>query len=285
MLELIFLLVVIVFLLVPVFTYLIFWYEAANSLHERTLYRESNGKPFVWILKGLLSSMGSNLLVVCLFPLGLVKKLWAPDGAGTESGPALVFIHGLYHNPSAWIYFRRRLRRKGYGRIYAFSYGSWGSDFWEIYQKFESWMKGVERDAADNGILLVGHSLGGLLAKTYAGKQPESGNASIQRVITLGTPFRGSKMVVFGFGKLAKSLRYQGALARELSQYEPAALWPSVAFYSPVDNMVHPADSMMPPPGWIKEETAPLCHTAILYHGPTFDRILKYLAEGNSKSG
>ena len=191
----------------------------------------------------------------------------------------MVLIHGLYHNASAWALYRWRLRRKGYGRIHAFTYSSWNKTFWDVYGKLETWMARVERDCPGEDIVMVGHSLGGLLAKTYAGKRNASQSSGIRRVITLGSPYKGSKMVVFGFGLLADSLRYQGPLIRELENFEPSCPLPCVAFYSPVDNMVLPPESLMPPQGWIRERTAPLGHMGALYHGPTFKRVLSYIED------
>jgi triacylglycerol lipase len=276
---------IVVFLIMPVLTYLIFWYEAANSADGMTLDQQSDGKPFLWLLRGILSSICSNVVVVCLFPLGFVRKLWMPGPAGTKVDTKLdtkldmgvVLIHGIYHNASAWAYYRWRLKRKGYSRIHVFSYSSWNTTFWGIYEKFESWMKQVERDCPGEEIVMVGHSLGGLLGKTYAGKRDESSSAVIRRVITLGSPFKGSKMAVLGFGALAESLGYQGPLVRELEKYQPFTQLPCVAFYSPVDNMVLPTESMMPPAGWKQEQTVPMGHVAVLYHGSSFERVLSYI--------
>jgi len=276
---------IVVFFLMPVFAYLIFWYEAANSPYGMTLDQQSDGKPYLWLLRGILSSICSNVVVVCFFPLGFVRKLWVPGPSGTKVGrkpgtkanTGVVLIHGIYHNASAWVYYRWRLKRKGYSRIHAFSYSSWNTTFWDIYEKFETWMKQVERDFPGEDMVMVGHSLGGLLAKTYAGKRDESCSSAIRRVITLGSPFKGSKMVVLGFGTLAGSLRYQGPLVRELEKYQPSTQLPCVAFYSPVDNMVLPTESMIPSAGWKQEQTVPMGHVAALYHGPTFNRVLSYI--------
>ncbi len=290
--NLILLVLIVVFLVLPVFTYLIFWYEAANSSYGMTLDRQSNGKPFVWLFRGILSSTCSNILVVCLFPLGFVKRLWKPDHdrirrltpihpqTDIRVHTTVVLIHGIYHNASAWTYYRWRLKRKGYNRIYAFSYSSRNTTFWGIYEKFETWMKQVERDFPGGDVVMVGHSLGGLLAKTYAGNLDGSSSSRIRRVITLVSPFKGSKMAVVGLGPLAKSLCYQGPLVGELQNFQPATQLPCVAFYSPVDNMVLPAESLMPPAGWKGEQTVPMGHVACLYHGPTFERVLSYMEEG-----
>ena len=287
MLSLILFVLIVVFLLIPVFTYLIFWYEAANSTYGMTLDQQSNGKPFLWLLRGILSSICSNVVVVCLFPLGFFKSLWklGSDSAKTgtkldaKSDMGVVLIHGIYHNASAWAYYRWRLKRKGYNKIHVFSYSSWNTTFWDIYEKFEMWIKQVERDCVGVDMVMVGHSLGGLLAKTYAGKQDESRSSVIRRVITIVSPFKGSKMAVLGLGSLAESLRYRGALVRELEKYQPITKLPCVAFHSPVDNMVLPTESLMPPAGWKQEQTVPMGHVAPLYHGPTFDRVLSYFED------
>ena len=276
---------IVVFFLIPVFTYLVFWYETANSSYGRTLDQQSDGKPFLWLLRGILSSTCSNVVVVCLLPFGFVKKLWMPGANNKKGGIPVVLIHGIYHNAGAWAYYRWRLKRKGYDRVYAFSYSSWNTTFRGIYEKFETWMKQVERDCPSKDMVMVGHSLGGLLAKTYASKRDESRSCAIRRVITLGSPFKGSKMAVLGFGALAESLRYQGPLVRELGKFQPSTQLPCVAFYSPIDNMVLPTESLMPPAGWKQEQTPPLCHVAVLYHGPTFKRVLSYIEAGVKGSG
>jgi len=218
---LIFFVLIIVFFLLPLFSYLIFWYEAANSSYGMTLDHDSDGNIFLWLLRGIFSSILSNVVVLCLFPLGFMKKLWAPIPDTKKGTPTVVLIHGIYHNASAWAYYRWRLKQKGYTRIYVFSFSSWKTTFEGVYEKFEAWINRIEKECSGQDMVLVGHSLGGLLAKTYASRRDGDHASVIRRVITLGTPFMGSKMVVLGFGALARSLHYKGALLRELGKDRP----------------------------------------------------------------
>ena len=275
MIFILFLILITVFLFFPLSTYILFWYETANSAYKEELARISGNKTRGWIMRGFVSSILSNLAVIGCYPLVLVRNLWRPGSGGKGAAPPVILIHGLYHNASAWIRFRGALKRDGYDRLYAFNYKSFGSDFHEIFRKLEQWITEIGRDFSGEEIILVGHSMGGLLAKAYAAKGDAFQGPGVKALITLGTPFRGSKMVVFGMGGLGKSLAWDGHLIQELQSKQVPSGVPCVAFYSPVDNLVLPPESLKPPAGWGEEQTDPICHVAMLYHGPTIRRVLE----------
>jgi len=133
------------------------------------------------------------------------------------------------------------------------------------------------RSFPGEGVLMIGHSLGGLLAKAYAGRKDVDQGPAIRAVVTLGSPHKGSRMVVFGIGKLAKSLTFGSNLIHELEQIKTPSEVECTAIYSPVDNMVLPAESLKAPPGWKEKMTGPICHVSMLYHWPTFKQVLKCL--------
>lgn len=71
------------------------------------------------------------------------------------------------------------------------------------------------RGLPEPGLTLVGHSMGGLVASWFATHHRDRGGADVRRIITLGTPFRGSlnaiRVLATGeklpFGLFADSLR------------------------------------------------------------------------------
>ncbi len=272
-----FLMVITVFLFFPLATYILFWYETANSAYKDELARLSNGRTGSWIFRAFVSSVLSHIVAIGCYPLVLVRSFWRPAPGVRASSPPVIMIHGLYHNASAWIRFRGSLRRAGYDRMYAFTYNSFRPDFQEICGQLERWLMEISRHFPGEGIILVGHSMGGLLAKAYAARDDRSRGPAVKALVTLGTPYGGSKMVVFGVGHLAKSLACGSSLIRELEGKQVPSGVSCIALRSPVDNLVLPAASLKPPSGWREEVTDPICHVAMLYHGPTIRRVLNQM--------
>ncbi|MDR2799750.1 MAG: hypothetical protein LBB52_00605, partial [Desulfovibrio sp.] len=100
---------------------LLFWYEAKNSPEARV-----PAPDWGYWKRGLQFFL--NLAeIVCgllLLPFGsLVRGFFQrPGPAGGKDLPLLVFVHGLYHNASTWLYVAWFLRKKGY-RMRFFTYG------------------------------------------------------------------------------------------------------------------------------------------------------------------
>ena len=278
---------VIFFLLLffPLVTSALFWYEVGNSHYRFQMQQESDGKFGTWILKGLISSLRSLILVVLFFPLGIFKPLWKAGIEENSAFPPVVLIHGLYHNASAWLLFRLRLKRAGLKRIHVVSYSSRRYSFREIEEQLARRLAEIGTLERNEPVLLVGHSLGGLLAKAYAARKDSFPGPDVKGLITLGTPFKGSKMAVFAPGKLAQSILCGSDLIKELGTTEVPPHTACAALYSPVDSIVLPPESLTAvPENWIREKTAPISHVAYLYDKPTFDQALKLLSRFAGKS-
>ena len=157
-------LLVVIFLLAPVLIYLIFWYETANSVYRATLYGRSNGKPQLWLLRGILSGICTNVVVICLFPFGFVKRMWFPDPGSAKGGPAVVLVHGIYHNPAAWVITDGGSNEKITDESTRFA-TEVGRPVFGGLQRTGSVDETCGKRCRRQDIVLVGHSLGGLLPK------------------------------------------------------------------------------------------------------------------------
>ena len=91
-------------------TYFLFWYENAWSARFAP---DGGTKPRLMVLSGLLSSIASVTFIFVCYPLGPIRRIWAPKDIRAGQ-PLIILTHGLYHNASAWLLFRRRLKKAGF---------------------------------------------------------------------------------------------------------------------------------------------------------------------------
>lgn len=97
---------------------------------------------------------------------------------------AVVLIHGLLMNSMIMSYIKSEIRKKGY-QTYCFNYKS--QQYSEkTLEDFNGFLKGIE----EKDIYIIGHSMGGLLARNYIDKYPH--NDSIKSIVTIATPHNQS---------------------------------------------------------------------------------------------
>jgi len=257
-------------------SYALFWYETANSPHRRHLELLSKGKLGRWLLRGVVSSFISQNLMILFFPLAFWRRLWLPKPEPSCSRPPVILIHGLYHNVSAWIFYQWLLKRKGFRNTYAFGYSSTSGSVDELLQKLDHRINELGRQLPSHRVILIGHSLGGLLARFYV--QDKKNTEKVAAVVTLGSPHQGTKLAALGMGKLARSLIPSGKLFSESGQQSMPSEIPRLAIYSPIDNMVLPSEALrVAQPGWSHLEAYPVSHVAMLYYRPLARLVIEYL--------
>jgi triacylglycerol lipase len=259
-------------------TYAFFWYETANSAYLQQLERLSGGRIKRWIAKGILTSSASMILTVLLYPFGFRKGLLRPPGNPDSSSPPIILVHGLYHNASAWILYRMWLKRAGFGNTYAINYSSLRCTFRQAVEQLNASIEEVARLHPGHRVVLIGHSLGGLLSRLCVERENQAEKTAA--IITLGTPHHGSKLAVLGPGRLAGSIIYQGPLFREIERDAPPCSVPGLSLYSAVDNMVLPNDALqIDRPGWTRELVSPISHVSMLFHRATAMRVIEFIKD------
>lgn len=261
-------------------TVALFWYETATGEHREVLRRLSGGRIGWWLVRSFLSGCGSVILVIITYPLGWLRGPNRATTVSTGDRPLVVLVHGLYHNPSAWIRFRRKLRRRGFDQCITCSYSSWHTDFDRATASCRRQLAGLLAERPQARLVLIGHSMGGLVLCAML-RDPELA-AKVDALVTLGTPFQGSRLAALAFGRLGRSLIPDGPVTTALDQGQPAPALPKarLALVSPTDNMVLPNPACLPAGGgWTVDYTAPVSHVALLYHGPTIDRALRFIEQ------
>lgn len=167
----------------------------------------------------------------------LALRYLEPHAASTP----IVLVHGYFHNRSAFVMMRRSLRRMGYHYVETMSYNVIGHSPDELAQALGRQIDRVLDATGASQVHLVGHSLGGLMARLYV--QQYGGEDLVHTCITLGTPHRGTYTALIGRGRAAKALRPGSELIRRLDATARPLPVRFLSYYSNLDALVVPASS------------------------------------------
>lgn len=145
----------------------------------------------------------------------------------------LLLIHGYQCNRGFWVWLRRRLEAAGWTVA--------THSLEPVYADIDSYAEGIARRidqvlAATGApqVILVGHSMGGLASRAYLRRH---GSARVARLVTLGSPHRGSLLARLGLGPNARQMRVGSTWLGALDAPLPPG---SVSIYSRHDNYVYP---------------------------------------------
>ena len=168
-----------------------------------------------------------------------VRALFAADPLAARI-PVLL-VHGFVDNRSIFAVMRRSLRRRGFASVCSWNYSPLLSD---VAQGAEDLGRHIERLCEQTGhdrIHVVGHSLGGLIARYHVQKQ--GGDRRVDRLMTLGTPHQGSLWAHVLPTPLVRQLRPGSPTLRTLDEPAPDCRTPVTAIYSDLDQVVVPTSS------------------------------------------
>jgi triacylglycerol lipase len=188
-------------------------------------------------LGALRMVMGEYLALCLLFTVVQpFERFWlGPDRlAHCAARPLpLLLIHGYQCNRGFWFWLRRKLEAAGW--IVA------THSLEPVYADIDSYSEGIARRIAEvlaatgaPQLILVGHSMGGLASRAYLRRH---GTEKVARLVTLGSPHKGTHLARLGLGPNARQMRVGSDWLHALQAPLPPA---SVSIYSVHDNYVYP---------------------------------------------
>ena len=117
-----------------------------------------------------------------------VRALFAADPLAARI-PVLL-VHGLVDNRSVFSVMRRGLRRRGFAHVCTWNYSPLLTDVARGAADLGAHIERICEQTGHDRVHVVGHSLGGLIARYYV--QRQGGDRRVESLVTLGTPHRGS---------------------------------------------------------------------------------------------
>jgi pimeloyl-ACP methyl ester carboxylesterase len=226
----------------------------ANSV--RKVVQRAMSRPRTY--PGFAREILMTSLNVALYPAGLISDALKVEDAvrlgdkytsqvplryldPVAASTPIILLHGYFHNRSAFVVMRRSLRKFGFRSVDTMNYNVIGHDVQELAQQLSQHVDEVLERTEATHVHLIGHSLGGLVARYYI--QKLGGHEKVHTCITLGTPHRGTHAAWVGRGKTARQLRPGSLLLRQLARSSRAMQVRFISFYSNLDSLVLPASN------------------------------------------
>ncbi|MFJ9158367.1 esterase/lipase family protein [Streptomyces griseoviridis] len=188
-----------------------------------------------------------------LYPSGIVAERaeesdpgpLPPDGAARlpiEDRPPVVLLHGFVDNRSVFVLLRRSLAQHGRRQLTSLNYSPLTCD---IRTAAELLGRHIEEICARTGsprVDVVGHSLGGLIARYYA--QRLGGDLRVRTLVTLGTPHSGTRVAPLANAHpIVRQMRPGSDLLEELARPAPGCRTRFVSFWSDLDHLMDPPET------------------------------------------
>jgi triacylglycerol esterase/lipase EstA (alpha/beta hydrolase family) len=187
-------------------------------------------------------------------------------------GRGVVLVHGFVCNRGFWNRWAPRLRDQGVPFIAVNLEPVFGtiSDYAPTIEQ------AVQRVAQTTGQapVLVGHSMGGLAIRAWMAAF--NGAERVHRVITIGSPHRGTWLGRFGTSQNAREMALGTAWQRALETRESAEHFERfTCFYSHCDNIVFPASNATLP-GAENRHVAGVAHVHLADHPEVLKEVLAW---------
>jgi hypothetical protein len=214
-------------------------------------------------------------------PTGTLPPRPLPGGGRSRAKhPPVLLLHGFVDNRSAFTVLRRDLQEHGWPQVQALNYSPLTCDIRTAAALLGRHVAEVCAQSGRRRVDIVGHSLGGLIARYYV--QRLGGDARIRTLVTLGTPHTGTRAVpALAPHPIIRQMRPGSEVLRELSAPSPGCRTRCVAFWSDVDELMIPVESARldhPDLPTRNVQVSGVGHLALPVHGTVLAEIRRALS-------
>ncbi len=216
-------------------SYSILAYERLNLERRSVVLRDL--LPF---FAGYTIETLSSFFLFLVTPIGYLfgRRLNIKGKKDNKNTYPVLFVHGYSRNLSDFFVILFVLWRKGFSRLYAINYDSFSKTIQEIAALLEREVERICNKENTNKVIIVAHSLGGVASRYLMSVMK---NDRIFRLISIGSPYRGTRMAVFGVGKSSVHLLTDHPFFDSFSMVDDVKRIFSI--YSTHDNIVIPYNS------------------------------------------
>jgi triacylglycerol lipase len=212
-----------------------------------------------------------------LYGFGFLPSLHRPRRA--RDIRTLVFVHGLGANRASFFPLQGYLKLHGHARQLSFNYSAEGG---RIEHAALELKRILDRNVRGGRIDLVGHSMGGLVARYYV--QKLGGSRRVDRLITIATPHGGTYASAYMPTRVVSHLRPKSAFLEELDALSCPPGLRCLSIAAGRDLMVLPAEASYAPFGDVLRFDD-LGHLDVLLSPRVFHAIAGFLEPRSDRHG
>jgi triacylglycerol lipase len=233
----------------------------------------------------ILASLDYEIFSIFIAIGTYLKKEKDPEKSPQGKEPILL-VHGYLHNESAWHLFKKRLKEKGVDNpLYTITLGHPFHSIEEYSQKVKARLKEIQEKTQCHSIKLIGHSMGGLVSADAA---ISTKSVNISEVITLGSPFEGTKLAPIattffcGRSQCAEEMKTGSKFLKELKERISKSSIEFTHYGSTGDMIVIPHTSSNPEGRG--SQFSKSGHLFLLYSEQVVDELSKHIKSSNVKT-
>lgn len=214
---------------------------------------------------------GATVFAGLCLPFGA----WQPDPRRTPEGDLskvpVLLLPGYGMNRACLFPIVFYLRQRGWPYVWGVNNRPYAASIPTYAARLGEHVQQLKRESGATAVDLVCHSAGGIIAAYYVSQL--GGAAHVRRLVTLGTPWRGTRLAIFGQRPLAGELMVGSRLLERVQR--PAV--PTTAIWTQTDGMLIPNSSGFSE-GMRAIEVDGVEHLSLLYSGRVFQLVRDVLS-------
>jgi pimeloyl-ACP methyl ester carboxylesterase len=192
----------------------------------------------------------------------------------------VVLVHGYVNNSSGFLAMGQALKKAGFRHVHPFDYPQFTHGVDEVSGLLAGEVERVVAAAGVERCMLVGHSMGGMVARYYV--QMLGGEDNVDTVITLASPHQGTYGARWGIGPAAAQMVCGSSLLRTLEATARPSDVRYISYYSDLDGWVVPAASaklLHPTLQAVNIRVRDIGHLSMLLSDTVIRSVVEYLSD------
>jgi pimeloyl-ACP methyl ester carboxylesterase len=179
--------------------------------------------------------IGAFSLNCLTYPWGFIGARPVQNNHPTQKQNPILLVHGYGLNRLSMCILSLYLKRKGYPWVWSINHPVLKDDITAFAKELDHKIQWYCHYTQSTDVTVIAHSMGGIVS-TLAMKNH---NSPISRLITLGTPWKGTKMHILGLGKQVSQMAPSHPIIQQLV---PPSI-PHLAIWSKQDWILLPTEN------------------------------------------